>query len=184
MNIKYYYFIDEFNKNEIEKLSTQISLIYRNYNNKNNPNELKKLVIHCKINRRKVYISNNLKDAIKYNFDGLYIPAFQKHLRFQNITKKSLEIIGSAHNAIELKIKEKQGCSCIFLSPAFKNNKNKKFLGVIKTNLLKKMTKSKIVLLGGINQKTIKRSKLCSPIGIAAISWIKKNGPSINTGPF
>jgi len=64
MNIKYYYFIDEFNKNEIEKLSTQISLIYRNYNNNNNPNELKKLVIHCKINRRKVYISNNF---LQYN---------------------------------------------------------------------------------------------------------------------
>ena len=46
MNIKYYYFIDEFNKNEIEKLSTQISLIYRNYQKKNNPNELKRLVIH------------------------------------------------------------------------------------------------------------------------------------------
>ena len=184
MNIKYYYFIDEFNKNEIEKLSTQISLIYRNYNNKNNPNELKKLVIHCKINRRKVYISNNLKDAIKYNFDGLYIPSFYKQLSFQNITKKNLELIGSAHNASELKIKEKQGCSRIFLSPIFKNNKNKKFLDVIKTNLLKKMTKNKIVLLGGINQKTIKRSKLCAPSGVAAISWIKKNGPSINTGPF
>ena len=184
MNIKYYYFIDEFNKNEIEKLSTQISLIYRNYTNKNNPKELKKLVIHCKINRRKVYISNNLKDAIRYNFDGLYIPAFQKNLRFQNISKKSLEIIGSAHNAIELKIKEKQGCSRIFLSPIFKNNKNKIFLGVIKTNLLKILTKKRIVLLGGINQKTIKRSKLCAPSGVAAISWIKKNGPSINTGPF
>ena len=184
MNIKYYYFIDEFNKNEIEKLSTQISLIYRNYNNKNNPNELKKLVIHCKMNRRKVYISNNLKGAIKYNFDGLYIPAFQKHLKFQNITKNNLEIIGSAHNASELIIKEKQGCSRIFLSPVFKNNKNKKFLGVIKTNLLKKLTKNQIVLLGGINQKTIKRSKLCAPSGVAAISWIKKNGPSINTGPF
>ena len=46
------------------------------------------------------------------------------------------------------------------------------------------MTKNKIVLLGGINQKTLKRSKLCSPGGVAAISWIKKNGPSINTGPF
>ena len=184
MNIKYYYFIDEFNKNEIEKLSTQISLIYRNYTNKNNPNELKKLVIHCKINRRKVYISNNLKDAIKYNFDGLYIPAFQKHLRFQNITKKSLEIIGSAHNAIELKIKEKQRCSTVFLSPIFKNNKKKKFLDIAKTNLLKNLTNNKIVLLGGINFKTLKRSKLCSPYGIASISWIKKNGPSINTGPF
>ena len=158
MNIKYYYFIDEFNKNEIEKLSTQISLIYRNYQKKNNPNELRKLVIHCKNNRRKVYISNNLKDAIKYNFDGLYIPAFQKHLRFQNITKKSLEIIGSAHNAIELKIKEKQGCSHIFLSPVFKNKKNKKFLDVVKTNFLKKFSKNQIVLLGGINFKTLNKS--------------------------
>ena len=184
MNIKYYYFIDEFNKNEIEKLSTQISLIYRNYNNKNNPNELKKLVIHCKINRRKVYISNNLKDAIKYNFDGLYIPSFVKNLRFRNITRKKLEIIGSAHNATELKIKEKQGCSKIFLCPIFKNEKKKKFLDIIKTNLLKNLTENKIILLGGINFKTLKRSKLCSPYGVAAISWIKKNGPSINTGPF
>ena len=184
MNIKYYYFIDEFNKNEIEKLPAQISVIYRNYDKKNDPQELKKLVVHCKNNRRKVYISNNLKDAIKYNFDGLYIPSFHKQLKFENITKKNLEIIGSAHNAIELKIKEKQGCSHIFLSPIFENNKNKRFLGVIKTNLLKKMTKNKIVLLGGINQKTLKRSKLCSPSGVAAISWIKKNGPSINTGPF
>ena len=184
MNIKYYYFIDEFDKNEIEKLSPQISLIYRNYHKKNKPEELKKLVIYCRNNRRKVYISNNLKDAIKYNFDGLYIPSFHKQLRFQNITKKNLEIIGSAHNVIELKIKEKQGCSRIFLSPIFKNNKNKKFLDVIKANFLKKFTKSQIVLLGGVNLKTLKRSKLCTPSGVAAISWIKKNGPSINTGPF
>ena len=184
MNIKYYYFINEFNKNEIEKLSSKISLIYINYQRKNNPNELKKLVIHCKNNRRKVYISNNLKDAIKYNFDGLYIPSFHKQLRFKNIIKRKFEIIGSAHNAIELKIKEKQGCTVIFLSPIFKNNKNKKFLDVIKTNLLKKLTKNQIVLLGGINQKNIKKLKLCAPSGIAAISWIKKNGPSINTGPF
>ena len=184
MNLKYFYFIDEFNKNEIEKLSTQISLIYRNYHKKNDPMEMRKLVIHCKNNRRKVYISNNLKDAIKYNFDGLYIPSFHKQLGFHNIIKNKLEIIGSAHNAIELKIKEKQGCSSIFLSPIFENDKNKKFLDVIKTNLLKKMTKNQIILLGGINQRTLKRSKLCTPSGIAGISWIKKNGPSINTGPF
>ena len=156
MNIKYYYFIDEFNKKEIEKLSSQISLIYRNYNKKNDPKELRKLVIYCKNNRRKVYISNNLKEAIKYNFDGLYIPSFHKQLRFKNIIKKNLEIIGSAHNPIELKIKEKQGCTSIFLSPIFKNNKNKKFLDVIKTNFLKRLTKNQIVLLGGINFKTIK----------------------------
>ena len=184
MNIKYYYFIDEFNKNEIEKLSTQISLIYRNYNKKNDPKELKRLVINCKKSRRKVYISNNLKDAIRYNFDGLYIPSFNKNLGFRNIAKNNIEIIGSAHNAIEIKIKERQDCSSIFLSPIFENNKKKKFLDVTRTNLLKKFTKRKIILLGGISFKTLKRSKLCSPYGLASISWIKKNGPSINTGPF
>ena len=148
MNIKYYYFINEFNKNEIEKLSCKISLIYRSYSKKIDHEELRKLVIYCKNNRRKVYISNSLKDAIKYNFDGLYIPSFNKQLRFQNIIKRDLEIIGSAHNAIELKIKEKQGCSHIFLSPVFKNNKNKKSLEVIKTNLLKRMTQNQIILLG------------------------------------
>ena len=81
-------------------------------------------------------------------------------------------------------MKEKQGCSSIFLSPIFQNNKNKKFLGVIKANLLKNFTKEKIILLGGVNYKTLKRLKICSPNGIASISWIKKNGPSINTGPF
>ena len=114
----------------------------------------------------------------------MYIPSFNKQLGFRNIEKKGLEIIGSAHNATELRIKEKQGCTSIFLSPIFKNDKNKKFLDIIKANFLRKLTKNQIILLGGINSKTLKRSKLCTPSGVAAISWIKKNGPSINTGPF
>ena len=184
MNLNIYYFINQFNKNEIEKLQPKISLIFRNYDRKKNPIELKELVANCKKNRRKVYIANSLKDAIKYNFDGLYIPAFNKNLGFKNITRNSFEIIGSAHNVSELKIKEKQGCTSIFLSPVFENQKKKKFLDVVKTNFLRNLTKSKIVLLGGINFKTLNKSKMCYPSGIAAISWIKKNGPSINTGPF
>ena len=184
MNIKYYYFINEFNKNEIEKLSPKISLIYRNYDNKSDSIKLKKLVFYCKSKRRKVYISNNLKAAIKHNFDGLYIPSFNKSLGFRNIVRDNFEILGSAHNVMELKIKEKQGCSAIFFSPIFENDKKKRFLDVVKTNLLTKFTRKKIVLLGGINFKTMRRSKMCAPSGIAAITWIKKNGPSINTGPF
>ena len=34
MNLNIYYFINEFNKNEIEKLSSNISIIYRNYEKK------------------------------------------------------------------------------------------------------------------------------------------------------
>ncbi len=184
MILNIYYFIDKFNKNEIEKLSSKISLIYRNYDNKKDSVKLKKLVLFCKNERRKVYISNNLKAAIKYSFNGLYIPSFNKNLGFRNILKKNFEIIGSAHNIIELRLKEKQGCSSIFISPIFKNDKKKKYLNVIKANLLRNLTNNKIVLLGGINFKTLRRTKICAPSGIAAISWIKKNGPSINTGPF
>ena len=127
MNYNVYYFIDEFNKKEIEKLSSKISLIYRNYDKKKDSIELKKLVLFCKNKRRKVYISNNYKAAIKYNFDGLYIPSFNKSLSFGNIVKDNFEILGSAHNVMEIKIKEKQGCSAIFLSPVFKNDKKKNF---------------------------------------------------------
>ena len=38
------------------------------------------------IDRRKVYISNNLKDAIQFNFNGLYIPSFNRNLGFKNIS--------------------------------------------------------------------------------------------------
>tara|TARA_B100000886_G_scaffold301036_1_gene230372 strand:- start:27 stop:581 length:555 start_codon:yes stop_codon:yes gene_type:complete len=184
MNLNIYYFINEFDKNEIEKLSSNISIIYRNYEKKKNYAELKGLVTLCKKKRQKIYISNDLKSAIQLNFNGIYIPSFNKNLSFKNISRNNLEIIGSAHNFEELKTKEKQGCSIIFLSPVFENNKKKKFLGIIKANFLKNHSKSKIVLLGGINSKTLRKCKLCSPEGIASISWVKKNGPSINTGPF
>ena len=65
MNLNIYYFIDEFNKNEIEKLSSKISLIYRNYGKKSDSIELKKLILYCKNKRRKIYISNDLKTAIR-----------------------------------------------------------------------------------------------------------------------
>ena len=183
MNIRYYYFIDEFNKNEIEKLSSRISLIYRNYENKCDFSELKKLVLYCKNKRRKVYISNNLKTAIKYNFDGLYIPSFNKKLGFRNIVKNNFEIIGSAHNVVELKTKEKQGCNEIFISPVFKIKKANGYLGIVKFNLLANLTNKKIVALGGINQKNYRELKSTKINGFACISWAKKNGLT-NVRPF
>ena len=46
------------------------------------------------------------------------------------------------------------------------------------------ITKKDIISLGGINSENIKYLKMCRVEGFAGISWIKKNGPSINTGPF
>ena len=179
-----YYFIDKFNRKEIEKLNKSISIIYRNYYKNTSENELDDLVKLCKMQSRKVYISNDLKIALKCNFDGVYIPSFNTQNRYKNLPKKRFEIIGSAHNVREIYIKQAQGCTKIFLAPLFKNKKNKYFLGTIRFNLLKLYSKTGIVCLGGINEKNLRKCRLCNTNAIASISWIKKNGPSINTGPF
>ena len=179
-----YYYINKFNRDEIYKLNKSINIIYRNYSSKFNTKEILELVDLCKKQRRKVYISNNLKSALKYNFDGVYIPSFNKTFNFKNIPKKNFEIIGSAHNIKEVINKERQGCTKIFLCPIFKTKKNKHYLGVTKFNLIKLNSKRDFISLGGIDNKNIKKINLCSVKGIAGITWIKKNGPSINTGPF
>ena len=179
-----YYYIDKFDRDEIYKLNKTINIIYRNYSNKFNKKEILQLVTFCKKQRRKVYISNNLKLALRFNFDGVYIPAFNKKLNYKNIPKKNFEIIGSAHNIKEVINKEYQGCTKIFLSPIFKTKKNRSYLGVTKFNIIKLIAKKKIISLGGINKENIKYLRMCKVEGFAGISWIKKNGPSINTGPF
>ena len=179
-----YYYIDKFNRDEIYKLNKTINIIYRNYSARFNEKEILELVTFCKKQRRKVYISNNLKLALRLNFDGIYIPAFNKNLNYKNIPKKNFEIIGSAHNIKEVINKEYQGCTKIFLSPIFKTKKNKSYLGITKFNIIKLITKKDIISLGGVNRGNIKRLRMCRVKGFAGISWIKKNGPSINTGPF
>ena len=179
-----YYYIDKFNRDEIYKLNKTINIIYRNYSSRFNKKEILQLVTFCKKQRRKVYISDNLKLALRFNFDGVYIPAFNKTLNYKNISKKNFEIIGSAHNIKEVINKEYQGCTKIFLSPIFKSKKNKNYLGVTKFNIIKLNAKKDIISLGGINMKNIKKLKMCNIKGFAGITWIKKNGPSINTGPF
>ena len=101
-----YYYINKFNRDEISKLNKSINIIYRNYSNKFNTKDILELVTICKRQRQKVYISNTLKFALKFNFDGIYIPSFNKILIYKNITKKNFEIMGSAHNTIEVINKE------------------------------------------------------------------------------
>ena len=74
-------------------------------------------------------------------------------------------------NIREIKIKELQKANLIFLSSIFKKNKN--FLGINKFNNLKKITKTKIIALGGISKKNIKRLKILNCFGFAGISYFK-----------
>ena len=108
MHKSIYYYIDKFNKEEIYKLNKSINIIYRNYSHKFNSEELLQLVIFCKKQGRKVYISNYLKLALRLNFDGVYIPSFNKLLKYKNIIKKNFDVIGSAHNIKEVINKELQ----------------------------------------------------------------------------
>ena len=90
----------------------------------------------------------------------------------------NFDIIGSAHNIAEINIKLKQKCSEIFLSPVFKVNKSKKFLGTNRYNLMTLNKKTNFIALGGINAKNYKMVKLLRANGFASISWAKKNGLS------
>ena len=68
------------------------------------------------------------------DLDGAYIPSFNK--KFDHLSyyyKKNFEIIGSAHNIKEIRIKELQKVNKIFLSSLFKKNKN--YLGINKFKL-------------------------------------------------
>ena len=172
-----YYFIDKFDRNEILTLDKKINIIYRNYEEKNIDNIIRELSYYCKFTKRKLFLSNNIKIALRYGLDGLYIPSFNKILNYENKNfRKNFKIIGSAHNYKEIKIKEKQGCKEIFISPIFYNPKNKKYLDIVRFNNLKLTSKVNAIALGGINKKNLKKLKCTGVIGFAGISWIKKTG--------
>ena len=168
MHLNKYYFINKFDPNHIKKLDKDISIIYRNYNLPINTNLLIKIRDFCKKNRRKFYLSNNVKLALKFNLNGAYLPSFNtdtKHLNYK--TKSNFLLIGSAHNLREIRIKETQKVSQIFVSSLFKLEKN--YLGFYKFINLSKLSKNEIVALGGISKKNLKRLSLLKISGYAGI---------------
>ena len=176
-NFKKFYFINDFSKDHISKLDKNINLIYRNYDEKININYLKKLRDFCKKNSFKIYLANNLKIAIKLKLDGFYIPSFNKKFNTKNYNfPNKFQIIGSAHNEIEIINKENQGCDLIFLAPIFHVKKKNNFLGAYRFNKLSQNRKVKLIALGGINNENIKKINLLNCYGFAGISCIKKNG--------
>ena len=170
---KKYYFINKLETNNIDKQDKNTIIIYRNYPVKMQDEKLLlRIKKYCKRKRIKFYLSNNIKLAIKLNLDGAYIPSFNKSFENLNYSyKKKFEIIGSAHNLKEIRIKEKQKVSKIFLSSLFKKNRN--FLGLNKFKLLSTLTKKKIVALGGISKKNIKLLRILDSYDFAGISYFE-----------
>ena len=172
LNTKYY-FINNFDTNNIDQQDKQTIIVYRNYNSKKiDQFRILKLKDYCKKRGLKFYLSNNIKLAIKLELDGAYIPSFNKQLNHLNYSfKKNFKIIGSAHNLKEIKIKELQKVDKIFLSSIFKKNKN--YLGINKFRNLSTLTKKNVVILGGITKNNIKLLNLLRNIDFAGISYFE-----------
>ena len=171
-NLKKYYFINQFKKNNIDNLDNNTALIFRNYKKRNHLKEIIKIKNYCKNKGIKFFLSNNIKLSIKLNLNGAYIPSYNKsfkHLSY--LFKKEFELIGSAHNLKEIRIKELQQVKSIFLSSVFKKNKN--YLGINKFKIKTKLTKRKIIALGGVSKENLKKLKLLKCEGFSGISYFE-----------
>ncbi len=179
-NLKKYYFINKFDPDHIKNLHKNISIIYRNYSSKYDEKLIFKIKKFCKKSKRKFFLSNNFKLAIKLRLDGVYLPSFNRELISKIYTlNRNFKVIGSAHNVKEMLIKEKQGVSEIFFSSLFKKNKN--YLGINKFKVISSKCKVSKIALGGVNQSNINKLKLLNVSGFAGISYFedKKKAPKI-----
>ena len=169
---KIFSFISSYDEDHIRKLQKKVAIIYRNYEEEFDEELILNIKRACKKEGKKIFLSNNLKLAIKLDLDGVYLPSFNNNINFnKNNFKKKFIIIGSAHSVKEIRIKEQQGAKLIFLSPLFKIKKNKKFLNPIKFNLLAAKTNKKVIALGGINQLNFKKLNLVKSYGFAGITY-------------
>ena len=176
-------FVDQYNNQIFKNKNPNIGVIYRNYNDRQREKQLVKIAKACKNSRYQLFVSNDLKLALKIKANGIYIPSFNKTKKFSNLEKKNITIIGSAHNQKEIQNKISQNCSAIFLSPIFHVKKSKKFLGLYKFNYLSNANKVNILALGGISDNNIGKLKLLYIKGFGGISIFKKK-PALKKAGF
>jgi len=169
---KKYYFIESFNKSNIDKQDKNTAIIYRNYSKQIKKKEILNFKNYCKKNSLKFFLSNNVKLSIKLGLDGVYLPSFNKEIKHLNYKyKNNFIIIGSAHNLKEIKIKELQKVRLIFISSIFKKNKN--YLGINRFRNISKLSSKKIIALGGVSKKNLKLLNLTNCYGFAGISYFR-----------
>ena len=170
--LKKYYFIEKFEKSNIDVQKKNTVIIYRNYKKKYKIKEIIDLKNFCRKKGLKFLISNNVKLSIKLDLDGAYIPSFNRdYLHLSYFLKKNFMLLGSAHNLKEFRIKEKQKVSEIFLSSLFKKNNN--YLGINKFKIMSNYTSNSIIALGGISKQNIRLIKLTRATGFAGISYFR-----------
>jgi len=167
-------FLDQYHSQIFENNNTNIGVVYRNYNNPKRETELIKIAKACKKKRYQLFVSNDIKLALKVRADGIYIPSFNKTKKFLNLENKNLTILGSAHSQKEIREKISQKCRAIFLSPIFYVEKSLKFLNIYKFNYLSRSNKANILALGGITEHNVRKLRLLHIKGFGGISIFKK----------
>tara|TARA_B110000438_G_scaffold256211_1_gene263546 strand:+ start:1220 stop:1765 length:546 start_codon:yes stop_codon:yes gene_type:complete len=171
---KFFVFLDQYDDHIFKNNNINMGVIYRNYKAEKKEDELVKIAKACKKNRNQLFVSNDVKLAIKVKAEGIYIPSFNKVKGFANLEKRNIKILGSAHNQKEIQKKISQNCTTIFLSPIFYVEKSKKFLDIHKFNYLAYNNNADIFALGGISRNNIHKLKLLKIKGFGGIRMFKK----------
>ena len=179
--MKYFYFSSNLNyQDNLLRYKDKSIIVYNdNYNDKNLINEKNLISLRkfCKNKNIKFYIMNDIKFAFRHKADGLIIASNNKRPIY-NFNRRILKI-GIVHTQKEYYEKKQQKCDYIFLSPIFLNKKYSvnKILGILKFNLISLNWKIKILALGGISDKNLRKIGLTKSAGIGAITFFKKKGP-------
>ena len=86
---KFFVFLDKYDSQILKNNNTSLGIIYRNYNAKKREKELIKIAKACKESRKQLYVSNDVKLAIKVKAEGVYVPSFNKTKSYANFEKKN-----------------------------------------------------------------------------------------------
>ncbi len=175
---KYFFIIEntkDINLNNVKK-HNKFYIIYRPNILRENLTQLIQFKKKCNLKSIKFYIANNLRLCVSTKADGVYLSSSNSSFRALNFKRVNFDIIGSAHNHKEIKLKDRQGCSFILFSKLFLVNYNQRspYLGVIRFNNLINQTKKKIIALGGINSTNLNMLKISNCYGFALMSEVKK----------
>tara|TARA_A100001011_G_scaffold154362_1_gene162843 strand:- start:63 stop:638 length:576 start_codon:yes stop_codon:yes gene_type:complete len=185
---KYFFIIESIKDIDLKniKKSKKFNIIYRSSKIAKKFEQLLRFRNVCRTKNIGFYVSNNIKLAIILKADGIYISAYNKDLTFTRFKHSKLQIIGSAHNIKELKLKKLQGCTNIVFSRLFLTSyKNKNgFLGVVKFNLLSLLIKENLIPLGGIRLSNLNKLNMVRCNSIALLSEIKKKPKILSKSLF
>ena len=167
--------IKDINLKNIKK-HNKFYIIYRSKVIKDKIEDLIKFRKQCKVKKIRFYISNNLDLCVLLKSDGIYLSSYNHSFKQLNVKRSKFDIIGSAHNFSEIKLKLKQGCTYILMSKLFIVNYDKKspFLGVVKYNQYLQNIYNKLIPLGGINYNNLTKLKNLNCAGFALKSEVKK----------